>query len=279
MILQWRNNIYVEALMSGVWYFRDSEFPDIEIKTCNDAVHSTKRHAHEELSIGFVEKGISLNEIEGRMFEIHPGYIVIIPPEMIHRCSPQSYESWQFKMLYIRPKWLKMAFGLQTMDLNPTVKMLDKNAVERTNNLFRILLSEVPNIQKESMLISDLPGLLNFKHLLEGYSGPIDNNNRGAVRLAREYMQENFLEKIDLNNLADVTGLSKYHLIRLFNKIYGISPHGYLTMLRINHAKKELQQNISIADVASQAGFYDQSHFSKTFKQYVGVTPDYYRKA
>ncbi|SHJ01645.1 AraC family transcriptional regulator [Desulfosporosinus lacus] len=265
--------------MTGVWYFRDSEFPDIEIKSCSDSVHSSKKHAHEELSIGLVEKGISVNEYEGQMFEASPGYLVIIPPEVIHKCSPQSYGCWQFKMLYIRPSWLKVAFGLQTIDYISTVKMLDKNNLKQTTNLFRILLSKLPTIQKESCLIRELPRLLSFGFLLEGDQESFDNHNIRALKLSREYMEDNYLDRITLDNLANVSGLSKYHLIRLFNKMCGISPHGYLTMLRINHAKKELLKNISIAEVAANVGFYDQSHFSKTFKQYLGITPDYYRRA
>lgn len=265
--------------MTGVWYFRDSEFPDIEIKTCSGAVHASKKHTHEELSIGLVEKGTGVDEYEGRMFVVGPGHLVIIPPEMVHQCSPQSYDSWQFKMLYIHPSWLKITFGLQTVDYIPTVKMLDEKSLNQTTNLFRILQSKLPVIQKESCLIHDLPGLLNFGHLLVGDPEGFDNYNMRAYRLSREYLHENFLERITLDNLAIVSGLSKYHLIRLFNKMCGVSPHGYLTMLRVNHAKKELLKNRSIAEVAVEVGFYDQSHFSKTFKQYMGITPDYYRRA
>lgn len=265
--------------MDGVWYFRDSEFPDIEIKTCKDSVHSSKKHAHAELSIGLVEKGVSMNEWDGRKFEISSGYLVVIPPEMIHKCSPRSYGSWQFKMLYISPSWLKIAFGLQTVEYIPTVKRLNKKDLEQTTNLFQILLSNLPIIQKESCLIHALSGLLSFGGLLEGDPGFSDYHNTSAFKLSREYMQENFRDRITLDNLAKVSGISKYHLIRLFNEKCGISPHGYLTMLRINQAKKELLKNKSIAEVSSGVGFYDQSHFSKTFKQYVGITPEYYRRA
>ncbi|ODA39483.1 Transcriptional regulator, AraC family [Desulfosporosinus sp. BG] len=262
--------------MIGVRYFRDREFPEIEIKTCTNSVHASKKHAHEELSIGLVEKGTSVYEYEGRMFEVGPSHLVVIPPEIIHQCSPQSYDHWQFKMLYIRPSWLKIAFGIQTLNYIPTSKMLDAKSIKQTKNLFRILLSNLPLIQKESCLIRDLPGLVNFGHLRDQEC--FNHYNIEAFRLSQEYLHENFLERITLDNLATITGLSKYYLIRLFNKLCGVSPHGYLTMLRVNYAKRVLLKNKSITDVAAELGFYDQSHFSNTFKQYVGITPDYYRK-
>lgn len=269
----------MEVIIIGVFYFRDSEFPEIEIKTCSGSVHASKKHAHEELSIGLVEKGISVFEYEGRMLVVGPGHLVIIPPEMIHKCSPRSFENWQFKMLFIRPSWLKIAFGLKSVDYIPTVKMPNEKNLKQTSNLFRILLSKLPTIQKESCLIRDLPGLLNFGEFIVESSECFCNYNTKAFRITREYLHENFLGKITLDNLVDVSGLSKFHLIRLFNKTCGVSPHGYLMTLRINHAKKELLKDMSIAEVAAEVGFYDQSHFSKTFKQYMGITPDYYRKA
>lgn len=265
--------------MIGVFYFRDSEFPQMEIKTCSDSVHTSKKHTHEELSIGLVEKGISVIEYEGQMFVVGPDQLVIIPPEVIHKCSPQSYESWQFKMLFIRPSWLRIAFGLKTVDSIPTVKILNEIDLKQTSNLFRILLSKSPMIQKESCLIRDLPGLLDLGDLVAEGPECFDNYYTKAFRISREYLHENFLEKITLDNLANVSGLNKFQLIRLFNKTCGVSPHGYLMTLRINHAKKRLLKDMSIAEVATEVGFYDQSHFSKTFKQYMGITPDYYRKA
>jgi len=265
--------------MIGVFYFRDSGFPEIEIKTCCSSVHTSKKHAHEELSIGLVEKGTSVIEYEGQMFVVGPDQLVTIPPEVMHKCSPRSYESWQFKMLFIRPSWLRRAFGLKTIDYVPTVKILNKRNLQQTSNLFRVLLSKSPMIQKESCLIRDLPELLNLGDLVVESPEGFDNYNTKAFRISCEYLHENYLEKITLDNLADVSGLNKFDLIRLFNKKCGVSPHGYLMTLRINHAKKKLLKDMSIAEVATEVGFYDQSHFSKTFKQYMGITPDYYRRA
>ncbi|MDR3543605.1 MAG: AraC family transcriptional regulator [Desulfosporosinus sp.] len=266
-------------IIIGVSYFRDIEIPEIEIKTCSGSVHASKKHVHEELSIGLVEKGISVFENEDRTFVVGPRHLVIIPPEMIHKCSPRNYENWQFKMLYIQQAWIKKAFGLHTLDYVPTVKRLDEKSLKQILNLFRILLSKLSRIQKETCLIRDLPGILNLDNFTEEDSELYDSHNSKAFRTSREYLHDNYLENITLDNLAVVSGVSKFYLIRLFNKTCGISPHGYLMMLRINYARKELRKDMSIAEIAAGVGFYDQSHFSKVFKQFIGTTPDYYRRS
>ena len=97
-----------------------------------------------------------------------------------------------------------------------------------------------------------------------------------AIKKAREYLDANFTTQISLDELARVADLSKYHLCRTFYETVGVSPHVYQNHLRLNLAKKLLVQKRPIADVACELGFYDQSHFGKYFKSFLGVTPRKY---
>jgi len=81
-----------------------------------------------------------------------------------------------------------------------------------------------------------------------------------------------------LDDLERVSGINKFHLIRLFKDEFGIPPHMYQTLLRINYAKRQLRKQKQITEVALEAGFYDQSHFHKVFKSHTGITPEKYEK-
>ena len=78
--------------------------------------------------------------------------------------------------------------------------------------------------------------------------------------------------------MASQAKLSKFHLIRVFDRCYGMPPHAYVMQLRMSQAKEMLRDDMDILDIALSLGFYDQSHFANTFKQYVGVTPRAYRE-
>lgn len=84
------------------------------------------------------------------------------------------------------------------------------------------------------------------------------------------------MKSITLNDLSDLTGISKYYLLRSFTKQKGISPYCYLETIRIGNAKKLLEQQIAPIDVALQTGFTDQSHFTNFFKKLIGLTPKQY---
>ena len=73
--------------------------------------------------------------------------------------------------------------------------------------------------------------------------------------------------------------MSRYHLIRMFRQHTGLTPHAYQLDCRINKARLMLREGMPLADLAVQLGFSDQSHFQRTFRERVSVTPgDYQRK-
>jgi AraC family transcriptional regulator len=77
-----------------------------------------------------------------------------------------------------------------------------------------------------------------------------------------------------------VVGLNPYHFARQFKAATGLPPHQYVITRRVEQAKHLLkaETDLSLAEVAVRAGFYDQSQFSHHFKRLVGVTPGQYRK-
>ena len=95
-----------------------------------------------------------------------------------------------------------------------------------------------------------------------------------AVRRATKFIEANLGQRLDLPQIAAVGGLSPFHFGRLFKHATGRSPHQYLLDRRILAAKEMLRsKRPSVAEIASELGFYDQSHFSQVFKRKTGMTP------
>jgi AraC-like DNA-binding protein len=95
---------------------------------------------------------------------------------------------------------------------------------------------------------------------------------------AKLYIDEHFAKKIDLDNIADEAHFSKFHFIRLFKKIYGKTPHNYLTQVRIDHAKTLLLKKDSVTDVSFAIGFESVTSFTGLFKKLVGISPSIYQQ-
>ncbi|HBT68693.1 MAG TPA: AraC family transcriptional regulator, partial [Agrobacterium sp.] len=108
---------------------------------------------------------------------------------------------------------------------------------------------------------------------------PVETREKTAVYAARDYLADNYETDIGLEELASTAGLSRAHLIRAFRKEFHITPHAYLTDVRIRQARRLLRAGETPAEVAALCGFADQAHFTRHFKARNGVTPGQFRSA
>ncbi len=100
----------------------------------------------------------------------------------------------------------------------------------------------------------------------------------GAIERVIGYMQNNSADPLDLRQLATVAGISKYHFIRVFTSITGITPMTFLTCLRLEHAKRLfLATGATVTEVCQKVGYSSIGSFSDTFTRLVGMTPSRYR--
>ncbi len=110
-------------------------------------------------------------------------------------------------------------------------------------------------------------------------SGPMRLSVQGALtgrafEQVRAYMEDNVGTRITLQDLARVAGVSRFHFARQFRLRTGESPMGYLLRSRIERAKPMLRRSESkVSDIAANLGFADQSHFTRTFRRMVGMSP------
>ena len=101
-----------------------------------------------------------------------------------------------------------------------------------------------------------------------------------ALRRIRDYVEEHLAENIELETLADIARLSKWHFARAFKQSVGTPPHFYLIQRRLEKAQELLAEtNLSLAQIALKSGFSDQSHFSRRFRILLGVTPTSFRRS
>jgi AraC-like DNA-binding protein len=90
------------------------------------------------------------------------------------------------------------------------------------------------------------------------------------------HIGENLNQPLTLSELAGMTGLSMWRFATVFREQMGIAPHRYICRLRVERAQALIREGVTAANAASEAGFYDQSHLSRHFKSFVGMTPGQY---
>ena len=95
----------------------------------------------------------------------------------------------------------------------------------------------------------------------------------------RHSLDRDFREALTTAYLARTVGVHPVYLAQVFRRVYGCTISEYLCQRRLEYACRELRHTRrSIAEIAQTAGFYDQGHFSRTFKRAFGLTPREYRQ-
>jgi len=123
--------------------------------------------------------------------------------------------------------------------------------------------------------------LLLLSCLIQNYGQPFEKalpECSQEIEKACSFMELHFTERLCLEQICRHVGLSKSTLLRAFTKSKGVTPYRYLENIRIEAAKRLLEQGASPIEAAMQTGFSDQSHFTNYFSSFIGVSPGVYRE-
>ncbi|MCR9253324.1 MAG: AraC family transcriptional regulator [bacterium] len=99
-----------------------------------------------------------------------------------------------------------------------------------------------------------------------------------AVIAVRNYIDNNWESDVNLDLLSKIQCISKFHLLRLFKKYYGITPRQYLIDKRIEISKKKLMSGMSVTEACFSVGFESLGSFSVLFKTKTGKSPAQFQK-
>ncbi len=259
----------------SVGFYRDSSVPLYEIKSCRAELHSSRGHFHDEIAIALIGCGTSLVECAAGPFLAEPDTLVVFPPGVVHSCNPRTPDNWAFRMLFVPPDILPREERECFSGPAPRIIRMDREFRERIGKAFEVLSGDGGPEEKEETLFLLLE-LAAERSVISGETGaanaPIPESIVRTAAFLREYRHE----EIPLKRLAEVSGLSRFHLVRAFRRSFDMTPHAYLMTLRIDDSKRLLREGVAISDIALAEGFCDQSHFTRVFREICGDTPARY---
>ncbi len=262
-------------------FWRDDALPFIEARAIADGREVCySRHSHAHFSIGAITAGRSTYVHEQSSFEVAAGTVVLMNPGDVHACNPIDDQPWSYLMLYVETPWLtdlqhQLGFSaeLEFRRFSDT-HLNDARLFRDLNALYAVLVDEQQDVlRKQSAAVeffSDLQLCLN----------PIEPSLREPnfkLERAADFIRQHCTDLLSLDDICAAAELSPSYLIRAFKQHYGMTPHAFLVNQRIQFARECLRRGQLIADVALEAGFADQAHFQRAFKQHLAATPGQYR--
>lgn len=235
-------------------------------------------HFHEHYVLGFVESGCRFLTCKNKEYTIHAGDLLLFNPLDNHACQQVDDKALDWRCLNIeKDVMLQMTeeiTGKRQLPVFNSTVVCQSDAVSVLRDLHDMIMSEQTGFYKEEAFYFVL------ERLITDYTEPVVETLAQIsieIKAACDYMERNYTQSITLADLSRVSSLNKYTLLRNFTMQRGITPYQYLSTIRVNKAKKLLEMGTSPIDAALQSGFTDQSHFTKFFKNFIGLTPKQYK--
>lgn len=240
-------------------------------------LHTTEeypRHWHEEIYLCATLGGASYLDCQGTSLHVRPGTLAMIAPGDIHanrkitcsfRCLLMGFEALQNAVEQFAERNIRgLSFRSSLIQ--------DQRTLDSFLRVHCSLEEDEPDLGRDDIAFSFLHELA-VRHGTASLPLPPIENEDFAIRRTKRFLDEHYAERVSLHELARLMGLSAYHLNRSFRRKIGMPPHEYQVQVRILKAKAFLRLGRSISETASLVGFVDQSHFTRHFKRFVGVTP------
>lgn len=262
--------------------WRSPVLTNLEVLHATYRTHAFPRHVHEEFCLGIIVDGVEAVKYRGETHRAPSGSIVILQPDQGHSNWAAVDAGWSFKVIYPPAHLFQQGMDADNERL-PILPFFTKPVIY-DRRLFQQLAqfharlepSAGNRLKLETHLLTILRALV-ARHANVSLDQRPHKADPQIVQQIKDYLQTYYWQDLALKDLSRLCGRSPFHLTRVFREAVGLPPHAYLTHVRIAEAKSRLSQDYALTQLAIDLGFTDQSHFTKTFKAWVGVTPGQYR--
>jgi AraC-like DNA-binding protein len=268
-------HVSVDQETAHMW--RHPELAGVELFRGVYTRYEAARHFHLEPAIGIVARGAMGTYARGVTHRVPKGTLFLINPEEVHAPRPVIPQGWVLRAFYFKNNfYTRMSRSLGVADVRFSELFVNHERLTQSFlSLHRDLEESGASLELESRLLTIMGKLAEHYAEVPLRSGSVKSEHQKIAR-AKEFLIENYRRSISLEELAETVEFSPYHLLRTFRSAVGLTPHDFLTQVRVERAKRLLRRGNTISDIAVDTGFVDQAHFTRRFKEIVGVTPGRY---
>lgn len=254
-------------------FWTDPAHPGLSMMHASFTTHEFPLHTHEALVVAVTEAGGSMVKSRGHIEQAHHEALFVFNPGEPHAGWMGRSSHWRYRSFYLaKPSMERLARDLGLPQLPGFTRNLfaDADLIDGFLELHAACDGSEPADHRDELMTATF-GRLFARHGGRPATQPVAD--RDLLRRAARLMHDRFAEPLLLGDIASALGLTTFQLIGLFKHTIGLTPHVYLTQVRLNAACRLLKRGRSLAETAIETGFYDQSAMTRHFKRSYAITP------
>lgn len=227
-------------------------------------------HRHDTYAIGVTRRGVQAFRYRGELRHCLPGQWHVLHPDELHDGIAGTDDGFGYRIIYLDPALVQEALGGRPL---PFVA----DPVIRAHEVDPALAGYLADIDDplddvEAVEITSVIAELLHRHAAQRpcRQPPL---HLDGLRRVRDLVRDDPTTRHPVSRLEEVSGLDRWTLARQFRAAFGTSPTRYRTMRQLDLVRRLLRAGRPLAEVATAAGFADQSHLTRMFKRAYGLTP------
>lgn len=256
-----------------------SRYEGLEILSCSGG-HHFREHLHDAYVLWLNSETGEKYTVSGGKRILDKGEVSLIEPEVPHANSSCHESASHLRSFYCTEAFFQKQY-LHIYE-KEYIAPLGNRVVENVSLWKKLTILHEYLLGEQDIFHSDELVLEAFSTLFAECGGrelkPVRDGCDWRIKAAVDFFHAHLEHQIQLEDLAEQFSCSSYHLIRLFRFQKGMTPHAYLTQLRLEKARQCIDADVPFSQIAPMVGLADQSHLTRQFKKRYGVTPGQYRR-
>ncbi|WP_110657624.1 AraC family transcriptional regulator [Salinicola halimionae] len=237
--------------------------------------HAYGMHRHDTFAIGITLGGVQSFHYRRSHRHSLPGTVIVLHPDEVHDGHAGDERGFHYRILYVAPSLIQSVLGGKALPYLDGGLSTDPGLTSAVQSLLRTLDAPLDPLEEDD-------GLADLAHALEANSDGRPSRQRQtldyhAASRVRDYLDAHRCDSVTLQELEGIAGQERWTLSRDFRALFGTSPYRYLTLRRLDLARRQIAAGARLTDVAVSVGFADQSHMTRAFGGAFGVTPSRWR--
>ncbi|WP_340116884.1 AraC family transcriptional regulator [Pelagibius sp. 7325] len=255
------------------WLRYRSSGPGLDWAEAAFVRHRFSPHRHDTYAIGVTTRGVQAFTYRGAARASLVGDAFFLHPDELHDGGPGGEEGLGYRILYIDPALIGAALGGGPL---PFVA----DPVARAREIAAAVDAVFPHPEDPREELREADAICALAAVLAKTAGcpagpPVAPDP--ALKQVHDQLTDRCAEGISTSELEGLYGRDRFTLARQFRRIYGVSPSRFVTLRRLDRARRAIADGTPLAEVALAAGFADQAHLTRQFRAAYGTTPGRWR--
>lgn len=237
--------------------------------------HTSKKHFHNFFELHLIENGYITYEINGHVYHVDGGKMLVIPPKVLHRLVDNSRDVVSYHL----------TFCFMDIPFDENGEVIFQEVNDSFITIIRLLEEKITDPMQNTVAVGGLAfSAISLLTVFQDAYGTksTDENHIDVDRrleLAKQFIKDNVLNNPSAEDVAAYCNLSQKQLTRIFQSYENTTVKKYITIQRVEKMEELIsRKDMTVKEIADKMSFNNEYYFNTFFKKYFGMTPGEYKK-